>query len=85
MASSVAAGLKLGKSGAPGLLVPLALVGILAILIFPLPTALLDVCIALNITVSLIILFTSLYIDRPLMFVHRFPRSSWLPPCSDWP
>lgn len=72
MASSMAASMKLGKAGANGLLVPLALVGILAILIFPLPTALLDVCIALNITVSLIILFTSLYIDRPLMF-SSFP------------
>jgi flagellar biosynthesis protein FlhA len=54
------------------LLIPAALVGILAILIFPMPTVLLDVCIALNITVSLIILFTSLYIDRPLMF-SSFP------------
>jgi flagellar biosynthesis protein FlhA len=36
------------------------------------PTVLLDVCIALNITISLIILFTSLYIDRPLMF-SSFP------------
>lgn len=54
------------------LLIPAALVGILAILIFPLPTTLLDVCIALNITVSLVILFTSLYIDRPLMF-SSFP------------
>ncbi len=53
-------------------LIPVALVGILAILIFPMPTTLLDVCIALNITVSLIILFTSLYIDRPLMF-SSFP------------
>jgi flagellar biosynthesis protein FlhA len=53
-------------------LIPVALVGILAILIFPMPTVLLDVCIALNITISLIILFTSLYIDRPLMF-SSFP------------
>jgi flagellar biosynthesis protein FlhA len=44
------------------LLVPTAIVGILAILIFPLPTAVLDVCIALNIVLSLIILFTSLYV-----------------------
>lgn len=72
MASSIVANVKMGKAGASGLLVPLALVGILAILIFPLPTALLDVCIALNITISLIILFTSLYIDRPLMF-SSFP------------
>ena len=54
------------------LFIPIALIGILAILIFPLPTAVLDVCIAINITVSLIILFTSLYVDRPLMF-SSFP------------
>lgn len=54
------------------LLVPVAIVGILAILIFPLPTALLDICIALNITVSLIVLFTSLYVEKPLRF-SSFP------------
>jgi len=64
--------LKIRNSTVQGLLIPIALVGILAILIFPLPTAILDVCIALNIIVSLVILFTSLYIDRPLMF-SSFP------------
>lgn len=54
------------------LLIPVALIGILAILVFPLPTPVLDICIALNITVSLIVLFTSLYIDKPLMF-SSFP------------
>jgi flagellar biosynthesis protein FlhA len=54
------------------LLVPTAIVGILAILIFPLPAAILDVCIALNIVVSLIILFTSLYVEKPLRF-SSFP------------
>lgn len=54
------------------LLVPAAIVGILAILIFPLPTAVLDVCIALNITISLIVLFTSLYVEKPLRF-SSFP------------
>ena len=54
------------------LLIPLALIGVLAILIFPLPAAFLDVCIALNITISLVVLFTSLYIDKPLMF-SSFP------------
>ncbi len=54
------------------LLVPAAIVGILAILIFPLPTAVLDVCIALNIVISLIILFTSLYVEKPLRF-SSFP------------
>jgi flagellar biosynthesis protein FlhA len=54
------------------LLVPVAIVGILAILIFPLPPALLDICIALNIVVSLIVLFTSLYVEKPLRF-SAFP------------
>jgi flagellar biosynthesis protein FlhA len=72
MANAIAAGIPFKNAGIRGLLIPAALVGILAILIFPLPTAILDICIALNITVSLIILFTSLYIDRPLMF-SSFP------------
>jgi flagellar biosynthesis protein FlhA len=72
MANAIAAGIPFKNAGLRGLLIPAALVGILAILIFPLPTAILDICIALNITVSLIILFTSLYIDRPLMF-SSFP------------
>lgn len=72
MANTVAATIPFKGAGVRGLLIPAALVGILAILIFPLPTPILDVCIALNITVSLIILFTSLYIDRPLMF-SSFP------------
>ena len=54
------------------LLVPSAIVGILAILIFPLPTAVLDICIALNIVISLIVLFTSLYVEKPLRF-SSFP------------
>jgi len=72
MANSLTAAIPFKGAGVRGLLIPTALVGILAILIFPLPTPVLDVCIALNITVSLIILFTSLYIDRPLMF-SSFP------------
>ena len=54
------------------LLVPVAIVAVLAILIFPLPTPVLDVCIALNIVVSLIVLFTSLYVEKPLRF-SSFP------------
>lgn len=54
------------------LTIPLALVGILSILLFPVPTTILDICIALNITVSLVVLFASLYIDKPLKF-SAFP------------
>ncbi len=48
--------------------IPIAIIGILAILIFPIPTQLLDVLLALNICIALIVLFASLYIDRPVKF-----------------
>ena len=54
------------------IVMPLALVGILVILIMPIPTALLDICIALNITIALIVLFVTLYMDKPLKF-SSFP------------
>ena len=52
--------------------IPLALIAILTVLLFPLPTAVLDICIALSITISLVILFVSLYIERPIDF-SAFP------------
>jgi flagellar biosynthesis protein FlhA len=52
--------------------IPLALVGILIILVIPMPTWLLDICLALNITISLVILFVSLYLEKPLSF-SSFP------------
>jgi flagellar biosynthesis protein FlhA len=50
------------------LIIPVSLIAVLLILLFPLPTQLLDVGLALNITVSLIMLFAALYIERPLSF-----------------
>lgn len=72
MAASASMLLPRSSSRYNHLLVPAAIVGTLGILIFPLPTAVLDVCIALNIVVSLIILFTSLYVEKPLRF-SAFP------------
>ncbi|MEZ4753965.1 MAG: flagellar biosynthesis protein FlhA [Bdellovibrionota bacterium] len=54
------------------LAVPMGLIGILVIMILPIPTALLDICIAINITLSLIIMFVSLFLDKPLNF-SSFP------------
>jgi len=48
--------------------VPVGVVGIVLLLVVPLPAALLDVLIALNITASLVILLTSMYVRRPLDF-----------------
>jgi len=72
MASAAASSSGISTARFNHLLVPAAIVGILAILIFPLPAALLDVCIALNITISLVVLFTSLYVEKPLRF-SSFP------------
>jgi len=52
--------------------IPVVLVITLFILVLPIPTALLDVFLAGNITLSLVILFSSLYITRPLDF-SSFP------------
>lgn len=53
-------------------IVPIGLIGILVILVIPIPTELLDVCIALNITLALVVLFVSLYMDRAVSF-SSFP------------
>ena len=51
-----------------GLAVPIGVVGIVMMLVVPLPSGMLDVLIALNITASLVILLTSMYVRRPLDF-----------------
>ncbi len=48
--------------------IPVALTIIIGVMLFPLPTIFLDLLLATNITISLVVLFSSLYIDRPLMF-----------------
>lgn len=48
--------------------VPAGVVGIVLLLVVPLPAALLDMLIAINITASLVILLTSMYVKRPLDF-----------------
>ncbi len=71
-AASSANSMKKPGSRYQHLAIPLALIGILGILLFPMPTPLLDVCIALNVTISLVVLFASLYMEKPLMF-SSFP------------
>lgn len=54
------------------LAIPLALVGILCVLLIPMPTAALDILLAMNITISFVVLFVSLYMEKALMF-SSFP------------
>jgi flagellar biosynthesis protein FlhA len=51
-----------------GYLVPLGAIMLLAVLLVPLPPALMDVLIALNISLGLVILLTTIYMDHPLDF-----------------
>ena len=51
-----------------GLLVPLAFITLTAVILVPLPPLVLDVLIAANITLSIIILMTTMYVEEPLDF-----------------
>jgi len=48
--------------------VPAGVVGVVLLLVVPLPAALLDVLIVINITCSLVVLLTAMYVQRPLDF-----------------
>src|SRR5690606_30166655 len=48
--------------------VPVGVVGIVLLLVVPMPAALLDFLIVVNITLSLVVLLTSMFIKRPLDF-----------------
>ena len=50
------------------LAVPVGVVGIVMLLVIPLPAVLLDVLIVVNIVLSLVILLTTMYVQRPLDF-----------------
>ncbi len=50
------------------LLMPLILVGILGLMVVPLPTVVLDVLLAVNISVGVVILLTAIQVQRPLDF-----------------
>ncbi len=48
--------------------VPVGVVGVVLLLVVPLPAAMLDFLIVLNIVLSLVVLLTSMYVKRPLDF-----------------
>ena len=52
----------------PDLIMALCVVGIILMMIFPLPVFILDMLLALSISISLIILLISIYITKPLEF-----------------
>src|SRR6476661_3922162 len=51
-----------------GLLFPMAFISLLLVILVPLPTFLLDCLLVLNITISVIVLVTTIYVKSPLEF-----------------
>lgn len=51
-----------------GLIVPISFLAMIGVIVVPLPPALLDLALALNITLSALILLTTIYIREPLEF-----------------
>ncbi|MBL8892539.1 MAG: flagellar biosynthesis protein FlhA [Planctomycetaceae bacterium] len=56
----------------PALVLPLALIGSLLVILIPLPPFLMDLLLAINITASVIILLTTVYVGSPMEF-NVFP------------
>jgi len=56
------------RLGMSEMLMPGLMIGILGLMIMPLPTALLDFLLTLNITVSVVVLLTAIHVRRPLDF-----------------
>src|SRR5262245_24405563 len=54
--------------GNRGMIFPLACIGLLVVLLVPLPTQVLDFLLVLNITLSVIVLVTTMYVRTPLEF-----------------
>lgn len=50
------------------LAVPVGIVGVVLLLVVPVPAPLIDLLIAANITASLVMLLTAMYVRRPLDF-----------------
>src|ERR1700753_3670784 len=69
MASAVATNPILGKLHANrGMIFPIAFISLLVVLLIPLRTQCLDVLLVLNITLSVIVLVTTIYVTSPLEF-----------------
>src|SRR5918992_5471606 len=51
-----------------GLLFPLGFISLVLVILMPLPPAMLDVLLVLNITLSVIVLVTTIYVQSPLEF-----------------
>ena len=56
------------SNAAMSMSIPAMLIGVVIIMVIPIPAFFLDILLSFNITISLVILFVSLYLGRPLEF-----------------
>lgn len=56
------------KAAIMSFIIPVLMIGVVILMIIPLPSFLLDILLSFNITISLVIMFVSLYVQRPLEF-----------------
>ena len=61
---------------AQDLILPMAIIASVLVILVPLPPALLDVLLAANIALSVIVLLTTIYVRTPLEF-SIFPSCCW--------
>jgi flagellar biosynthesis protein FlhA len=55
-------------NSAASIAIPILLVGVIVMMVIPIPSFVLDILLALNISLSVVILFVSLFLGRPLEF-----------------
>ena len=85
MPSESAAGMRGAFAQFRNLIFPVLIVGSVLIIVAPLPPALMDLLLACNVTVSVIILLTTIYVKRPLEFsVFPDPAERLLGSINPW-
>src|SRR5262245_56611429 len=67
-AAPAGAGILTRLAGQRNLIFPIALIALLVVILVPLPSAVLDLLLIVNITLSILILITTLYVQTPLDF-----------------
>ena len=77
-------GLSLRSVFQPTILLALALMGVIVMMVLPVPAWLLDIGLALSFALAILMFTVTLFIQRPLDF-SAFPTICLPPSCCGWP
>ncbi len=67
-----------------GMVFPMAFVSLVLVILVPLPTQVLDILLCFNITLSIIVLVTTIYVTSPLEFVRLSLAAAGDDACFAW-